>query len=173
MAPITSAIVGLAAMAASGYLPRAQELSHRAPCSVELPASVRIMDCRLATCLSNALPRSATLRGLTDRIDGLHGLVYITTAVAIRSRNNHRLLGLTWNTLVAAGSHWIARVEIERRYDDEAIALLAHELHHVIELLEPTDGRRDGSQITEGVLETNEAQDVQRRVRRELGSARR
>jgi hypothetical protein len=137
-------------------------------CGLTLPASVRVIDCRLATVLVDALPRSATLRALTARITELHGVVYVTTAVEIRLANNHRASGITLDTIDHSGPNLLMRVEVERRYTDDAIAVLAHELCHVVEILESVDHHGAGYQVWEHVRETSEAQDIQRRVSREL-----
>jgi hypothetical protein len=102
------------------------------------------------------------------RVNELHGVVYVTTAVEIRLPNNHRARGVTANVVDRSGPNLVMRVELERRYTDGTIAVLAHELRHVVEILESADHRSVGYQVWDRVWETNEAQDVERRVSREL-----
>ena len=142
------------------------------PCGVEIPRALRVLDCRLAASIARDLPHSATLRALVARIEELHGLVYVTTAMEIRRRNNHRLLGATSSAITVAGPCRLVRVEVERRYDESGTAVVAHELHHVSELLQSPNAD-PGREISSGIRETNEAQDVERRVARELRAGRR
>lgn len=141
------------------------------PCQAALPGCVRVMDCRLAPPLADGLARSATLRRLVDRIEGLAGLVYVTTAIEIRDRNNRRMRGRTWNVVSGAGPRRIARVQVEERYDDDGVGVLAHELQHVVEMLE-SNGTERRNEIAPGILETRAAQQVQRAVLRELRASR-
>jgi hypothetical protein len=141
-------------------------------CPVVPPTSVRVMDCRMATGLVAGIGRSGTLRALVTRVEQLGGLAYVTTAFEIRTRSNHRLQGRTWNVVYAAGRRRLVRLEVERRYDDDGVAVLAHELRHVVELLE-SNGRRTGDEVTAGVRETAEARSIQRAVARELRASKR
>jgi hypothetical protein len=62
-------------------------------------------------------------------------------------------------------------VEVTRAYDDQGIATLGHELHHVIEILRGVDAGEYQS-VSSVAVETEGAFNVERMILRELHSAR-
>lgn len=163
---MASTVIAAAALTLALATPAPQAEPSKA-CGIEIPRALRVLDCRLTAAVARGLPRSPTLRALLARIEELHGLVYVTTAYEITRRNNHRLRGGTWNAVSAAGPYRLVRVVVEQRYDDDGTALLAHELQHVIELLDSPTGVA-GGEISAGIRESRKAQEVERLVTREL-----
>ena len=154
-----------AGMAVSGFA--AQALG----CDRVLPESLRILDCRLADATSEALPLSPTLRAQVAEIESQHGVVYVTTRVVVRPGTPHRLAGVTANNVDRAGDRLIVRVEVSPFHDDTAIATLAHELHHVTEILRHADAHEYYS-VSATTVETDGAQEVERLVLHELRTVR-
>jgi predicted transcriptional regulator len=143
-------------------------------------ARVRPQDPRLVTLLRQGVERSPTLRALVDRIEASNVFVYIGLSPLMKSN----LAGkLTWMT--RSGDYRYLRATINTEQNaDQMIATLAHELQHVVEVIEEelvSDQRslqelykRIGRPSISGVgagWETEAAQQTGLRVRRELVAA--
>lgn len=137
---------------------------------------VRPNDVRVASLLRAGLERSPTLRALVDRIEESHVIVYLE----MQPRLKARLSGcVSWVT--AVGKYRYVRTSINPEQSlDAQIAALAHELHHVVEIIDNPQVRsesalvalyrRIGVQRPAEIREwdTTEAQSVTQAVRREL-----
>lgn len=141
---------------------------------------LRVQDSRTATALRDGLLRSPTLRKLVDQIEASNMFVYVGLNPFMKSR----LAGqTTW--MGKAREYRYLRVAINGDLvADQIIATLAHELRHVIEVID------DETVVDEGTLvslyrrigkpasadipsgwETVAAQDAGFQVRRELRTA--
>jgi len=88
--------------------------------------------------VADGYERSATLRKLIDDIEGLPGIVYISEAVKLSQGMDGALLHI----VTGSPQLPILRVVIKTNLaHDYAIAIVAHELHHVSEALHA--GTRD------------------------------
>jgi len=86
--------------------------------------------------------------------------------------------GALSHSVTTAGAHRVLHVMVGAGQGDRPIAILAHELHHAIEVLEAPDVsteaavdqlfERIGTRVHGGVVETQAALDAERAVRREL-----
>jgi hypothetical protein len=147
-------------------------------CGADLPAQIGISDCRLARSVADGIQRSATLRKLVDRMGELKGRVYVTTAVSAAAGANRPLLGALSHKTVMAGEYCLLRVTVLHAYDDNAVATIAHELRHAVEVLENPEARteadvdalfeRIGQRVSAGIVETQAALDTEHRVAQEL-----
>ena len=141
---------------------------------------LRPQDSRLEQALKEGARRSATFKSLVDRIEASNVIVY----VAINPTMKPNLSGmLTWMT--RAGEYRYVRASIKTELSfDQMIATLAHELQHAVEVIDDptvTDEkslvalyRRIGRQSSNAVparWETEAAQEMAYRVRRELGES--
>jgi hypothetical protein len=138
---------------------------------------LRPTDLRLDVALRNGLERSALLRGLVSTIEANDVIVY----AGLASRMTKGLSGrLTF--VGSAGRYRYLRVMLNHELTgDLLIASLAHELRHVVEVIEHPEVRSEAtlrdlyrqigySNEADGSLgwETDAAQDVAYEVRREL-----
>jgi hypothetical protein len=138
---------------------------------------LRPTDRRAASLLRNGLERSGRLRALVDTIDSAHVIVYL----GMDPRMDAGLAGRL--TFVGnAGKYRYLRASIHSGLGGEVmIASLAHELQHVVEVIEHPEVtsekaleglyERIGQSNRYGGIqgwETKAAQDVTREVRREL-----
>jgi hypothetical protein len=151
-------------------------------CVVVLPEQVRVQDCRLARTVADALQISATLREEFERIAALKGIVYIDTSryVSLTRRN---MRGILSHQVGVSGSICVLRVTLIIDYGDRAVATLAHELFHAIEVLEHPDARTEkaidalfasiGEAMAYQTFETTGAIEKGRKVLEELRDARR
>lgn len=150
-------------------------------CPVILPSHIRVLDCRLAATLAAALHRAPTLQRQFDRIADLQGIVYIATSsyVAVTRK---QLRGALSHQVAVSGPICVLRVTLAFDVGDRAVATVAHELHHAIEVLEHADARtepaidalfeRIGERVGHGIYETHAAIDAQLAVMRELQKSR-
>jgi hypothetical protein len=151
-------------------------------CDVRIPDHVRVLDCRLAATLADGMARSPSLRDLVDRIRELQGIVYVSTALSVSPGGHHVLLGALSHQVAVAGPYRIMRITVRHDYDDRAVATIAHELRHAIEVLQDPAARskgdvdlvfeRIGYRIASGVMETEGAINVERTVSKELQASR-
>jgi hypothetical protein len=119
-----------------------------------------------------------SLRSLVRRLGELHGIVYVSTPASLSGKS--RLVGGLSHAIAAAGETRILHVTLVRELDyrDRAIATLAHEFTHALEVLESPDTRteadvdtlydRIGYVLARGVVETNAARAMGRVVAAEL-----
>jgi len=171
----------------AGLLLTGTSAVHAMPCATGaaasgLPDHIRVTDRRLAVALSDGMRRSPTLRALADRVGELNGIVYVVTAVRVWTGTNHSLQGALSHQVTVAGDRRILRITVTHDYSDSAIATIAHELRHAIEVLEDPGVRttedvdalfeRIGTRVSAGVAETGAASEVQRMVAEELRARR-
>jgi hypothetical protein len=143
-----------------------------------VPPQLRPLDCRLATAIADGLKRSATFRELVERVGMLNGIVYIQLKQSVNSRTRRVLDGALSHSITAAGAYRMLHVMVGAGEGDRPIYLLAHELQHVVEVLEAPGvlTERDVDQLFErigvrafaGDMETQAALDVEHAVRSEL-----
>ena len=148
------------------------------PARLMLPDHVRPGSCAMAAVTASALGRSQTFRGLVDRIGSLKGIVYVTPSAYIEPGTRRVLTGALLPRMTWAGEHRVLYVLVKPGPGDRPAITLAHELHHVLEVLEAgaacdsdveTYFERIGVRTGAWVVETPGAVDVERQVRRELG----
>jgi hypothetical protein len=153
-----------------------------AGCGAPLPGHIRVIDARLAVDIACGIERSPALRAAVDRIGQLNGVVYVTTAVRVRTASHHALLAGLAHEVTVAGSTRILRITAEHNYGDSAVATIAHEFRHAIEVLDDPSVRtggdvtalfeRIGRSVSAGVVETTAAGDFERVVLLELHASR-
>ncbi|HEX6463594.1 MAG TPA: hypothetical protein VFZ98_04050 [Vicinamibacterales bacterium] len=146
-------------------------------CAAAVPDHIRIEDCRLAAMVAEGLGRSPTLGREVNRVADLHGIVYVVTGVYASLRRKE-LLGALSPRVAVAGETCVMRIMLKRQSGPEAVATLAHELHHAIEVLEVPGARteksietlfeRIGSPVGYEVYETRAAVTTEAAVLREL-----
>ena len=145
------------------------------------PRHIRVMNCQLQWIVATGLDRSPTFRQLVGRVDALDGIVYVNSGLAHRPGTSHQLDGLLQHRVVMAGSHRLTFVTMAPASGKRAVATLAHELQHVIELLESdatseADAyelfRRIGITVAASEMETAGALEIQRAVLKELTAGR-
>jgi hypothetical protein len=133
---------------------------------------------RLRELLASGLVRSATFRGLVASLDASDAIVHVSF------ESSPKLRSFLAHTMAATPSHRYLRVVISIRQSDEvAIPLLAHELQHVMEVVQSrhvVDAagmtalfEQIGYPVLKGsdVRETEAALQVQRRVKAELSES--
>lgn len=138
---------------------------------------VRSEEPRIRDLVADGYARSATFRALVDATEDLPCIVYIATTVKLSQGMSgallHRMDGRREMPLL----HVLVRTNLSR---DETIAIIAHELQHVVEAMRGAPGE-DGSAMAavfealdtgadRGTrqYETEAAVDVTRKVRGEL-----
>ena len=139
---------------------------------------VRTLDVRIATLFKSGLDRSSLLRDIVDKIDAGYTVVYIGLDPTMKKK------GLA-GRLTLSGSAWnyrYMRASINPDMPaDQIIASIAHELHHVLEVIANPDVRsesdlrdlykrigRENRAMSAAGWETEAAQQVGADVRREL-----
>ena len=148
-------------------------------CEGTLPDHLRILDCRLAAAVAAAADRSATLRDLLDRVQRTDGLVFITQSSTIGTAR--QAAGGLSHDVTRAGSHRVLRIFVSTMVDDNAIAIVGHELRHALEVLELSTACSEGEVDAlferlgwhAGVraVETQAARDAGETIERELRAA--
>ncbi len=150
-----------------------------APVLAQVPASkLRPQTARISNWLANGRARSPTLRALIARIDANDVLVYLDVLSGLRP-------GVSAALTFMGDTPYGRMVRVSIRPDlsgREAMAMIAHELQHVVELLEHPEVRsaaafealfkRIGhpSTFAERHFDTKAALDTGDRVRHELAS---
>jgi hypothetical protein len=181
---VTPFAAALAALVLAGTHPVDRSPSSPASlenCHTDVPGHIRIQDCRFAATVASALQRSPTLRQEVATVADLHGIVYVSTGVyALIKRRD--LLGALSPQVGVSGQICVLRIALKKTDGDYAVATLAHELQHAIEVLEAPDARdepsitalfsRIGSPVGEGLFETTAALVSEKAVLRELKQAR-
>jgi hypothetical protein len=142
---------------------------------------IRPTDARVRAALADGLRRSGIVRGLVARIEASDVFVYL-------GMSPHMPDGLSGRLTFAgdAGRFRYLRVELSPIFNtDQVIAALAHELHHVVEVIDHPEVRSDRTLLTlyqrighasratrVSGWETTAALDVGYDVRRELRQVR-
>jgi hypothetical protein len=156
------------------------ELTAASPDARDGGARIRALDSRAAALLRDGMLRSPTLRQLVDRIEASNVFVYVGLNPLMKSRMAGQL---TW--MGKARAHRYVRVSVNHDLvDDQIIATFAHELRHVVEVIEDESVvdeatlvalyRRIGKPSTIGSpagWETEAARDAGYQARRELRNA--
>ena len=140
---------------------------------------LRPQDDRTTAMVAAGVARSASFRALVDRIEASDVFVYVGLSPLLKSTMAGRL---TWMT--KAGGYRYLRAAISTGLlSDQIIASLAHELQHVVEVIEDSNvvdepsletlykriGHRSRAGVT-AAWETVAAQEAAIRVRRELNA---
>jgi hypothetical protein len=140
---------------------------------------IRPQDPRTARFLKDGLRRSATMRGLAERIEASNVIVYVGIDPMMRSSLTGAL-----SLVTASGDFRYVRAHISGgQIPDLMIATLAHEFQHVVEVIDHPSVVDDESLVTlyrrigvagndrrHASWETMAARDVGAQVRRELGA---
>ena len=129
--------------------------------------------------IAAATDRSATLRDLLDRVQRTDGLVFITQSSTIGTAR--QVAGGLSHDVTRAGSHRVLRIFVSTMVDDNAIAIVGHELRHALEVLELSTACSEGEVDAlferlgwhAGVraVETQAARDAGETIERELRAA--
>ena len=138
---------------------------------------IRPQDDRITAMMTAGVARSASFRALVDRIEASDVYVYVGMSPLLKSSMAGRI---SWMT--KAGGYRYVRAAISTALSPDAIiAALAHEMQHVVEVIEDGNvvdertledlykriGQRSQSAVA-SAWETIAAQDAATRVRREL-----
>jgi hypothetical protein len=127
----------------------------------------------------SALRRSPTLKRMVDRIAALKGIVYVTPQAYLEPGTRRVFDGALLHRLTWAADHRVLYVLVRPQSGDRTAITMAHELHHVLEVLEAGAGcdgdvetyfEHAGARSGAWVLETAGAIEVERQVRRELAA---
>ena len=143
---------------------------------------IRSSEPALEKALEDGFSRSPLFRRLVQRIELLNGIVYLSAGAVIRrgppGEEFHRIAGATSFAVVPAGDYRILRTSVELRSSNRTVAILGHELQHVVEILETPEARdlrsverlfaRIGYLAGPGTYETTEAQQAGDQVFKEL-----
>ncbi len=159
------------------------DLADRASCpaAAALPDQIRPSSCRLAETVVAALVRSATFQLLVARIGFLKGIVYVDGGFHVEP-NRRRVDGALQHRVTRAGEYRLLHVRVAPESGDRTVLIIAHELQHVVELLESNavverdiDAlfERIGTPVGAWLFETSAAGQVQEAVARELVQSRR
>lgn len=138
---------------------------------------IRSLDQRTTAMIAAGMARSASFRALVEQINASDTFVYIGVSPLLRSSMAGRL---SWMTK-AGGFRYLRAAISPDQSAHHFIASLAHELQHVVEVIEDSNvvdepsleslykriGRRSQAHISTS-WETSAAQDAGARVRREL-----
>ena len=164
------ALADPSAAAPSPSIPSPAELLLVAP-----ERRVRGADNRMQELLKDGLRRSPTFASLLITLNRSDVIVYVERSMTLPKETLGRL------TMVPIpGRHRYLRIQIRAELPrNDAIALIAHEMRHALEVAEAVDVRDDGGMIKlyerighssggEHVYDTIGAQDTGRQVRREL-----
>lgn len=101
---------------------------------------IRAMEARVAQILASGLQRSSVVRDLVSRIEGRDVIVYVGLS---RALGRHGLAG-SLGFVGQAGAYRYLRVWINPDLPhDHLVAALAHELRHVIEIIEHAEVRSE------------------------------
>jgi hypothetical protein len=143
-----------------------------------VPPQLHPLDCRLGKAIADGLKRSATFRQLVERVGTLNGIVFIQLKKSVNPRTQRVLDGALSHSFTTAGAYRVLHITVGAVQGDRPIYLLAHELQHVVEVLEAPGvlTERDVDQLFErigvrvfaGDMETQTALDVEHAVRSEL-----
>ena len=132
--PSTPAAVLVVSMVLA--LPQAGRASGTLP-----PSNLRPQSVRVAAWLARGVEGSATFRALVERINRGDVLVYIDAPFNLRSGLS---ASLTWMAAIPGGR--LVRASLRRSLNDrEAVAMLGHELQHVVELLDHPEVRSEAA----------------------------
>lgn len=153
-------------------IPTPVDLMLRAP-----DRRVRAADARIQSLLVEGVRRSPTFTALLTALNRSDVIVYIEKVMTLPKETNGRL------TIVPmAGPQRYLRIHIRAELSkNEAIALIAHEMQHALEVAANIEVKDAGGMIRlyerighssggEHVYDTIAAQDTGRQVRRELAS---
>ncbi|MEZ5287189.1 MAG: hypothetical protein R2712_20790 [Vicinamibacterales bacterium] len=138
---------------------------------------IRAVDERTAALVAAGLERSAILRALVNRIDAGHVIVY----VSMNPRMTSGLAGCVTFQGAGGGYRYLRASLNPDLPPDQLLASLAHELHHVVEVMDHPEVRSEAGLVslykrighqsrvsrTQG-WETDAARQVGASVRREL-----
>lgn len=105
---------------------------------------IRAMDARVGRLLAAGLQRSSVVRDLVSRIEGRDVIVYVGLS---RTLGRHGLAG-SLGFVGQAGAYRYLRAWLNPDLPhDHLVAALAHELRHVIEIIEHAEVRSEGQLV--------------------------
>jgi hypothetical protein len=117
-------------------------------------------------------------RLLVERVGALNGIVYIHSSFYVSPQTKRLLSGALSHRIDTAGAYRVLHLIVAPASGDEPLVTIAHELQHVIEVLEEPSVQteaavdrlfeRIGMHVSAGVMETQSALEVERVVRREV-----
>lgn len=144
---------------------------------VKLPTHIRTVDCEVSSAVAEGIRRSPLFRRLVERIDTMHGIVYIESRYVMTYPDSRPRVGALQHRVTVAGAYRLLRIVAAPQSGDAFISLLGHELRHAIEVLESDAATeqdidrlyaRIGAVAGNGATETSAALDAERAIRREL-----
>ena len=96
------------------------------------PGRVRNQQAHVAALIRAGVERSATFRGLVERIDASDGLVFVADG-----RCGHGVRACLRTSLTLAGPSRLLHIAVEvGRNERQVISLIGHELQHALEVLD-------------------------------------
>jgi hypothetical protein len=102
------------------------------PLAAETPSNLRPQSRQMRALIARGVEKSPTFRALVERIEAGDVLVYLDTPLALRPGLSGRL---TWMATTDAGR--MVRASLRPGLSGrEAVAILAHELQHVVEIVD-------------------------------------
>lgn len=146
-----------------------------------IPVRVRASSPDLREALRSGIRRSPLLASLVRRIEASDGFVYLHRG-GLPLRNAGRLLGGLSHDIVAGPDYRLLTIVVWQQPGDQMICTVAHELRHALEVLDAPEAvdqlsvkqlyDRIGLKIRSSVYETDAAERVGERVKRELARCR-
>lgn len=166
----------------SGVQAEAQDANALAcPVAAAVPDQIRTTNCEMRQAIAIGMSSSPTFRRLLERVAELRGIVYVTAAPLVQAERRKVIDGALQHRVTVAGSYRLLFVTVMPYSDLRPIAILAHELQHVVEVLESDATtaqaidqlfERIGMRVGARTTETAAALDIQRAVINELATAR-
>src|SRR5512140_3114382 len=106
------------------------------PARLILPDHIRPSSCAMAAQTVSALSRSPTLKRIVDRIAVLKGIVYVIPKAYLEPGTRRVFDGALLHRLTWAADHPVLYVLVRPESGDRPAITMAHEFHHVLEVLE-------------------------------------
>lgn len=176
-------IVAGTLMVGSGVRAEAKSKASNAracPAAAAVPEQIRTTNCEMMQAIVIGMSTSQTFRRLLERVAELRGIVYLTAAQVVQAERRRVIDGALQHRVTVAGPYRLLFVTVTPYSDLRAIAILAHELQHAVEVLESgattaqAIGRlfeRIGMRVGARTTETAAALDIQSSVINELATA--
>jgi hypothetical protein len=169
-------------MVGAGIPAEAGDSNEKCPVAAAIPNQIRTASCEMTQAIAIGVSTSPTFRRLLERVAALRGIVYLTAKPIVQTEARRVINGTLQHRVTVSGSYRLLYVTVTPYSGPRAIAIIAHELQHAIEVLESdatTDQaivrlfERIGTRAGAQTMETAAALDIQRTVMNELATARR
>lgn len=116
----------------------AQDSAARAPCSFQemMPEHIRTTSCEMVRAITVGMSTSPRFRRLVEHVAELHGIVYVIGRQVVQTETRRVIDGALQHRVTIAGSHRLFYVTVTPYSGVRPVPIIAHELQHVIEVLE-------------------------------------